>query len=149
MSKRTFSFYVIGEPKAQQRPRAFAIQRRGKPPLVRVYNPATAEFWKEQVAKAAKEAQLEKLEGAIGLSLFFSFPRPKSHFDSKGYVKRGAPDHHLQRPDFDNLAKAVADALTSVGAWDDDCQLVQVQINKGWALGSSRGGCAVTITELS
>lgn len=39
---------------------------------------------------------------------------------------------HTQRPDADNLFKVV-DALNGV-AWDDDCQIVAVLSQKGWAV---------------
>jgi len=146
---RTFSFYVVGTPKAQPRPRAFAIQRKGKAPLVRVYEAGTAENWKSEIAKAAKEAGVEKLEGPISMQLFFSFPRPMNHFKRDGRIKDNAPKFYVQRPDFDNLSKAVADALTTLGTWDDDSQLIDVSVKKNWALGCSQGGCAITISELT
>lgn len=146
MSK-SISFYVVGCPKSQPRPRAFAF-KKGEKTQVRMYDPGSAEFWKSQIAEAAREAGLEKFEGPVGITLFFSFPRPKGHFRKDGHVKDSAPKHHTQRGDVDNLAKAVYDALTTLGAWDDDAQIVHAQIDKSWALGSSQGGCAIIISEM-
>jgi Holliday junction resolvase RusA-like endonuclease len=147
MSNRTISFFVSGTPKAQGRPRAFAL-KQGDKIQVRAYSPTTAEGWKSAIAIAAKEAGIEKFDGPISLELRFNFKRPKSHFRANGKVKETAPSHHTQKPDFDNLAAAVANALTKIGAWNDDAQLARVLVTKDWAIVNSAGGCHITISEL-
>lgn len=141
------SFYVSGEPRPQPRPRAFA-RKMGDKYVARVYDSSTAEGWKSAVAEAARSARIQKFTGAVALELHFNFKRPKSHFTSKGMVKESAPRFHEQRPDWDNLGKAVADALTKLEAWGDDAQIVGVHLTKSWSIGSSPGGCHVTITSL-
>ncbi len=144
---RTISFYVVGEPKAQPRPKAFS-RKVGDKYITRVYTPGTAESWKTAIAVAAKNAGLTKFDGAVHLELYFNFKRPKSHFNSNGRVKVSAPAFHTQRPDFDNASKSAADALTAIGAWNDDAQIVRATICKDWAIGDSPGGCHITISEL-
>ncbi len=146
MSK-SISFFVSGEPKAQARPRAFAFQQGGKT-KVRVYDPKTSEGWKAAIALAARAAGVTKFEGPVAVELFFSFRRPKSHFRSNGRVKESAPNFYTQKPDVDNAFKSCGDALTAIGAWNDDAQIVRATIDKSWAIGSSQGGCFISISEL-
>ena len=145
---RTFSFFVAGTPKPQPRPRAFAF-KRGDKTQVRVYDPGSSEHWKSEIALAAKEAGITKIDGPVGLKLVFSFPRPKAHFRANGCVKDSAPKFHTKKPDFDNLAAAVSNALTKIGAWEDDAQVVSCRVEKHWALGNWQGGCSVEITSMT
>lgn len=138
-------FTVSGEPKPQPRPRAFARNMGGGKFAARVFDAGTAEGWKSQVAAAAKPF----LPGApftepLSVNLAFDMPRPKGHLNSKGEVKASAPKHPTGRNDCDNLAKAVLDALTQIGMWQDDGQVVTLNITKRYAL---RGGAEVIITS--
>lgn len=131
---------VVGEPKGQPRPRAFA-RRMGSRYVARVYDSDVADQW-----KAAVDAVLEKekpvwqnipckeWEGPVGLSLRFLFPRPKSHKRSDGSLKPNAPKNHIQKPDGDNCAKLVLDRITRNGHfWKDDSQVVALDVSKWWA----------------
>jgi Holliday junction resolvase RusA-like endonuclease len=131
---KSFSFFVAGIPKGQPRPKAFARNMGGGKWAARVYDPGTAEHWKSQIAVAAKEATIDNgtrcvagpvptFEGPILLRVECFFPRPKSHFRSSGALKESAPSYVCTKPDFDNCAKAVADALTQLGFWRDDSQV--------------------------
>jgi Holliday junction resolvase len=140
-------FYVPGDPKPQPRPRAFA-RKMGDHYVARVYDAGTAEGWKSAIAEAAKAAGLTKFAGAVAIELRFNFKRPKSHFRRNGEVKDSAPFFHSQRPDYDNLEKGLIDALTKLGAWDDDAQIADVHTTKHWAIGNWTGGCSVTIRSL-
>lgn len=122
------SFWVPGEPKGQPRPRAFA-RKMGDKFVARVYDAGTAEGWKSQIAIAAKP-HLKQLEGALRLNLIFYFPRPKSHLRTNGQRKETAPRSHVTKPDCDNLAKAVMDALSTLGAWHDDRQVTALSVQK-------------------
>ena len=133
-------FFVTGDPKGQPRPRAFAF--RGK---VRVYDPGSAEGWKAQVALAAREAGLTALNGPVEVRIMFHFARPKSHFNKSGLKPSAPVNWHTQKPDADNLAKAVLDALTTLGAWKDDAYVARLDVAKVWAL---TGGAEILISEL-
>jgi hypothetical protein len=115
---------VLGDPKGQPRPKAFS--RGGH---ARVYDPGTAEGWKSQIAVAAKEI------GAVGLMLDTPlkvditcyFRRPKSHYrtgKNAHLLRNNAPKWNSSKPDRDNLDKAICDALTHLGVWRDDAQVV-------------------------
>ena len=145
---RTISFFVRGEPKAQPRPKAFA-RKFGSKWSARVYDPGTAENWKSQIAMAAKELfPATPTEDPICLELDFKLPRPKSHHNSKGHLKESAPVYHTNKPDADNLEKAVMDALTQLGAWRDDSQVCIKRTTKRYV---SEGfvGCCILIQTLS
>ena len=72
------------------------------------------------------------------MKLIFFLPRPKKHF-KKSELRPDAPYFHLKKPDFDNLAKAVSDALTILGWWNDDSQICDISIQKLYASGRPSG----------
>jgi len=138
------SFTAYGTPKAQPRARAFA--RNGH---VRMYDPATAEGWKGQIALAVQDYLTGRpYEGPLLLTLVFLFPRPKAHYKASGLLKDNAPLWHDKKPDIDNAAKAVMDALTAVGLWHDDKQVASVSMLKRYTMADERAGCAITVASL-
>ena len=140
------SFTAYGEPKGQPRARAFAMGR-GK---VRMYDPGTAEGWKSQIAHAAQDfIPPTPHQGPLLLTLCFLFPRPKAHFRANGLLKETAPLWVEKKPDIDNAAKAVMDALTMLGMWDDDKQVASVSKLKRYIMNDERAGCEITIATLS
>jgi Holliday junction resolvase RusA-like endonuclease len=146
-------FFAIGEPKGQPRARAFARVVNGKP-FVRMYDPASAEGWKSQIADAARPyAPFLPMTGPVRMDGVFVFPRPKSHYGSgknADKLKEGAPRFHTSKPDGDNLCKAVWDCLTTLGFWRDDCQICAGEWTKvyvGFGL-FTKPGCHITITPL-
>lgn len=50
------------------------------------------------------------------------------------------------RPDLDNLIKSVADVMTGCGFWEDDSQIVKLDLQKGW--NKMTPGLYVQIIEL-
>lgn len=131
--------FVAGNPRGQPRPRAFA--RHGK---ARVYDPGTAEHWKSQIALAFPQTILA-YAGPVAVTLHFGFMRPKSHFRKGGGLTKSAPLAHLGKPDLDNAIKAVLDALTTIGVWPDDTQVVDLCATKRYADPGDRAGCQITI----
>lgn len=131
----TIKFTVHGDPKGQPRPRAFSMG--GK---VRMYDPSTAEGWKAAIAdaflKAAKAGDWQKAQGAVSVTIELYFKRPKSHYrtgKNSGQLKEPIAYWHTQKPDADNVAKAVLDALTMVNAWQDDALVCELNLTKRWA----------------
>ena len=110
-------YIVRGKPIPQGRPRAY---RRGT--FIGFYDPSTSKKWKDEIAAQVK-GQFPILHpgGPVSLSLFFKMPAPKSY--------KGGP--HVCRPDVDNLAKAVKDALTGI-CWQDDCQIITLHARKAY-----------------
>jgi Holliday junction resolvase RusA-like endonuclease len=137
----TVSFFAPGIPKGQPRPRAFVRGKRAA-----VYDPGTAEGWKGQIALAWRELGIPAvIDGVLDVSLTFHLPRPKHHYTAKGVLKPSAPVWHTVKPDADNLAKAVLDALTALSVWKDDAQVSSLTIHKQYG---SPTGCQISITTL-
>lgn len=61
------------------------------------------------------------IEGPFRLWITFVMPRP-ANITRK--TKPNPREWHDKKPDLDNLAKAVKDAITAGGLWDDDRQVV-------------------------
>ena len=136
---------VIGIPKGQPRGRAF-IHRGCK--RAGVYDPGTADDWKACVYLAARQAlQSAGFAGwpagvPLVLSIDYRLPRPKRLKD-----RTGVP--HVGKPDMDNLAKAVKDALTQAGVWADDAQVCEYRTHaKSYADPGTPPGAVITIEEV-
>jgi len=77
----------------------------------------------------------------------FVMPRPKAHhYRASWQLKPTAPRYVTSKPDADNLAKAVLDALTDVSAWTDDSLVVSLSVVKTYG---SETGCDVQISPLT
>jgi Holliday junction resolvase RusA-like endonuclease len=141
--KAVLEVFVAGIPKGQPRPKAYS---RGN--HAGVYDPGTAEEWKGIVRQEVKfRWDGIPWEGPVALSLGFQMPRPKGHFNKKG-IKPTAPSFHTGRPDADNCAKAIMDALTNLGIWHDDAQVAKLRVRKEYVPTlAGAAGCLITISE--
>jgi Holliday junction resolvase RusA-like endonuclease len=83
--------------------------------------------YRQAVALAAKLAGLGPITEPIQVCVISVFQRPKSHMTGRGVIKATAP--RLPRPDVDNLAKAVLDAL---GEFFDDTLVESLQVSKSY-----------------
>lgn len=138
-------FTVYGDPKGQPRPKAFARGGRAA-----VYDPGTAEGWKSLIAVACRkyiDNDTAPLGGPLQLDIDYYFKRPKAHFRSNGDIKDAAPFWFTKKPDRDNLDKAVMDALTQLGIWEDDKQVVAGASTKQYTNGKAHAD--IRITQLS
>lgn len=144
------SFFVPGEPRGQPRPRAFA-RKMGNKFVARVFDAGTAEAWKGCIAaEAAQHKPAAPISGPVRLRIAFYLARPRGHYIA-GKPERGlkadAPCWHTGKPDSDNLAKAVMDALTQCGwYWLDDAQVVILTVAKNYA--DSGTGAWIEIGEV-
>lgn len=128
---------VLGEPKAQ--PRARPVHKNG---VTRVWTPGTAEEWKARILNAVK-SQLPPAPttSTIQIELRYMFSRPKSHYGTgrnRGRLRRSAPPAHTNKPDVDNLNKAVFDCLSGV-VWKDDRQIIRSAACKVWMTNGYHG----------
>lgn len=127
-SNDIISFTVPGNPIALKRHRDF---QRGK--FRGRYDPSKGDK-ADFLAKVMEHKPDKPFEGAIKLIAYFYFRRPKSHYRAGKYndkLKPNVPYFHTQRPDYDNLAKFVTDALNSI-FWIDDKQIAHARIEKIW-----------------
>jgi Holliday junction resolvase RusA-like endonuclease len=120
----SLTFSVPGEPVPQPRPR---VSTRGG--FARAYVPAKhpVHAYRQAIAEAADEAGLVAQDEPLNVVIDFVFERPKSHMRKSG-VKADAP--RLPRPDVDNLAKAVLDALQNVIG--DDTNVARLVVEKSY-----------------
>ena len=135
------TFRAYGVPKGQPRIKAYVRGRHAG-----VYTPDTANAWKMEVRDAALRAipnGSATITGPVAVALTFWMPRPKSHLRKDGTVKPSAPEGHTQKPDVDNLAKAVLDVLTDLRAWEDDAQVHSLSITREWVANPHAAGCLI------
>lgn len=99
-------------------------------------NAAILAPWRESVGWHAL-AKLPKgwdPGGPMAVEAVFWLPRPKSHYRRGGGLRPSAPWWPAGRVgDVDKLARAVLDALTTVGVWGDDSQVVSLAAEKFYA----------------
>lgn len=142
-------FFVAGIPKPQARPMVFHGIKKGKG-FVHTYSPKTS--WYGLVYTKALETKnftKKRLCGALQVVLVFYMPTPKS-LSKKKIEKIYYVD---KRPDVDNLAKAVMDAINQVGLWEDDSQVAELRVIKAYSKNcfcpeGRQEGCQITIREL-
>ena len=110
-----------------------------------VYKPKQEKAWQESVwGQTMPYAPPEPWTGPIQLRLKFEFAIPKSWPKWKrefAHTEVVWPD---SGPDYDNLAKAIVDALKGV-FFVDDRQIALAEIEKDWA--GKDGPAAVVILE--
>ena len=142
-------FRVLGLPKGQPRPRAFVRKSKDGSAVARVYDAGSAESWKTQIAVAARnKIPATPISGPVALEVEFFMPRPKGHFRTgkhAGQLKPAAPVHHTGKPDIDNAVKAVLDAMTLLGFWDDAKLVYRVVASKRYAGPGERPGAQIGV----
>lgn len=111
-------FTVSGDPQGKARPR-FVNGR--------VYTPQRTRDYEAEVRQAYMQTfkALNPIPGAVRLEVQADFRVPKSG-------KHQPASWCLKRPDADNIAKAVLDALNGI-AFADDAQVCDVRVVKRWA----------------
>ena len=120
----TITFSVPGDPVPQ--PRARVTTRGG---FARAYVPKdhAVHASRQALQLAAIDAGLRNDTATVQVVIDAVFARPKSHLTKKG-VKATAPA--LPRPDVDNVAKAVLDAIGPI--LGDDAQVSRLVVEKSY-----------------
>ena len=117
-------FTVKGEPQGKGRPR---FTRIGKP-----YTPENTASYEEKVRLAYwEQCGMEMAEAGIPLTLEITAVFGVPERFSKAVRQKMLAWEILptKRPDADNIAKIIADALNGV-AWHDDAQVVSMAVSK-------------------
>jgi Holliday junction resolvase RusA-like endonuclease len=120
--KTVYQLFVKGIPKAQPRPRMT--------PNGHVYNPASANAWKEEIKASFISCRRPIITEAVHLKVSFFMPVPKG---MKIENKKNSYTPHIKKPDTDNLLKAVMDSLTNAGIWKDDALVFWTEAVKWYA----------------
>ncbi|WP_461467083.1 RusA family crossover junction endodeoxyribonuclease [Parvimonas micra] len=124
MYRHTIEINTRPTPKARPRLSKFAVYT---PKKTTNYENLIAYEWKRRYKDLI-------LKNAVKLDLLFCFKKAKS-------CKK---DYHTQRPDIDNLEKAILDGLNKV-AFVDDCQVVEMKSQK---IFSDADKIVITVTEI-
>jgi Holliday junction resolvase RusA-like endonuclease len=133
--------FIPGEPIAQ--PRVKVSTRGG---FARAYVDAKHPIhaYKQAIRLAYVNAGGEVLEGPVSVRIVCWFDRPKSHSKKR----RQEPEPKTTKPDADNLAKGIGDALNEI-AYNDDGQVYRLTVEK-WYVGPSEPYDSVgTIIEVT
>lgn len=128
-------FTVQGEPQGKARPR---VTRYG------VYTPKKTVEYEKAIKNAFLSAGGRRTESPVKVSITAYYKIPKSA--SKANEQKMLSDELLpcKKPDLDNIAKCVCDALNGV-AYKDDAQVCSLNVKKRY----SREPCIiVSIKEL-
>lgn len=116
------SFTIPGKPYAKKRPR---FSRRNG----RAFDPAENAAYENTVAQIALPHFQKPLEGPIRVTIYAVFAVPASWSKKKHDAHLHRP--HTQKPDFDNIGKAICDGLNRI-AWIDDGQVSEATVRKTW-----------------
>ena len=119
----TFHIHTIPVPKG--RPKFSKIGG-----FVRTYTPKKTQDFETEVREAAKQAMTrEPLEGPLAVYLYFRLPIPQSYSKKRSAACLTGSERPTKKPDLDNLAKSVLDALNGV-IYLDDSQIVSLHMTK-------------------
>jgi Holliday junction resolvase RusA-like endonuclease len=121
---------VPGKPQAWER--AGQLRKRGKPTIH--YTPSATRNYKTAIGLVASRAMAgrEPSKFPIFLSVTFCLPIPSSWPRREKESALAEERLPTSRPDLDNFAKGVKDALTGI-AYADDAQVVILQLRKVYA----------------
>lgn len=155
MTAQLIGFHVHGEPVPQGSKRAF-INPRTQRAVVVEQQSSRIQTWREAVKGAALAEMILTPEpwypmpGPIHIEITFYLKRPAAHYGSGRnalVLKGSAPRWPAKMPDLDKLQRSTFDALTEVGVWNDDGQIVSANITKQFAPHGTPGA-DVRITDL-
>ena len=140
MSSEKHGIEIPGTPVAQPRHR---VSSRGG--FARVYLPKKhpVQQYKRTIAEATKHWPV--FVGPVAVHIWAVFPIPKSWSKTKKAAAL-AVEYHEQKPDPDNIGKAILDALSE--HWRDDCQVADLRVKKLWT-NKTEGFTLLEIWELT
>lgn len=119
-------FEVEGKPFGKQRPRV--VHRGG---FSRAYTPKeTVEYEKKVKSSYLLSSENSiKMDKPIKADIIGIFPIPESTSKKKRKYMIENKVHHTKKPDCDNIAKSILDALNNV-AYYDDSQICKLSVEK-------------------
>ena len=132
------TFWVPGRPQGKARPRATVMHGR-----VRMYTPDATAQYEALIAWCWRQAHGTQKSGPVRIEIEARFAPPKGYSRSKRESCLRGELRPTCKPDGDNIAKAVADALNGL-AYVDDKNVVEFAVSKIWA---AEPGLMVTVSE--
>lgn len=116
------TFTILGPPIGEGRPRAVRMGAS-----VRLHSAPKSANWRAVAAQQmASERVGEVITGPVRVRLIAIMPRPKSLPKKQGCERLW----RATKPDIDNIAKAVFDALVTAGIIGDDRQIVDARMSR-------------------
>ena len=123
MDAKTLVVHEIPVPKARPR----ATMARGH---AQIYTPKTTADYEKKIAAAWKQQFGDTpMEGPLSVRIHFGLPIPRSASKKDKEAMLNLEQKPTKKPDLDNLAKAVMDALNGI-AYKDDDQIVTLLLRK-------------------
>lgn len=117
-------FMVIGAPKGKERPRAAKIRDR-----TIIYTPKKTRDYEREIARAYQMECSSMFSGAVAIEIYAYYEIPKSASRKRVLDMVSDRERPTKKPDGDNIAKAVCDALNGI-AYKDDSQVVDLTVRK-------------------
>lgn len=121
-------FIIPGKPVPMPRPR---FTRNGH-----TYNPPKAQLKKKEISILARNEMTRRSVGitdrAVTLEINCYFEPPKSYTLKKLKQISNGQLQYIKKPDVDNLAKTVLDALNGI-AYNDDSQVIKMIVSKEYS----------------
>lgn len=129
MSEPFVVIHLAGPPRGKGRPR---FGRRGS--FVAVWTDKKTTGYENLLSDAAIEAMKPALPhlGALSVRIEAGMPIPDSWSQKKQRAAIAGDVAHIGKPDFDNIAKIVGDALNKI-VWKDDSQIIVCAFRKFYA----------------
>lgn len=136
---QSFDLYIecLGHPRPQPRPRFY----QGR---IIANGDANSQAWKRILVGEIQRAKLAQRWVApppgvpLAIRLDFRFSTPDA---SRWH------NHHTQKPDVDNLAKIVMDAMQQLNIMSDDSCVAVLRVSKMWC-GELREGVSISVAAL-
>ena len=117
-------FTVLGAPRGKERPRAAKLRDRTV-----VYTPKKTRDYEREIATAYLTQCRGMFSGAVAIEIHAYYEIPKSASRKRVLDMVSDRERPTKKPDGDNIAKAVCDALNGV-AYKDDSQVVDLTVRK-------------------
>lgn len=135
------NFSIDGPPHGKGRPR---FRRFGN--FVQTYTDARTKSYETLVKEAATKAMGSSppIEGPVKLDLIIRLPVPKSYPKKRSEACLNGSEWPTKKPDWDNVAKSIADAMNDI-VFLDDTQIVIARVVKTY---SAEPGVDVQVTEV-
>lgn len=151
-------FHVLGTPAPQGSKRAIVNRYTGRANIIE--SSKRVGPWREAVKAAANTAVAARegtgdpfatLSGPLRVHVTFRLARPKGHYRTgrnAHLLRDTAPAHPTSKPDTDKLLRSTLDAMTDVGVYGDDAQIVHLSGTKTYADGGSLPGASVRVYRI-
>jgi Holliday junction resolvase RusA-like endonuclease len=146
---RRICFDVIGVPAPGGSKSAFRHRSTGRIVVVDAGGKRNKE-WRSKVAAAARAAMVgeEMPKPPLLLTVMFRMPRPQSHLNRHGKLRRTSPVLPIVRPDVTKLLRSTEDALTGI-LWGDDSHIAEQWVCRMYAHPNEQPGARITVASIA